>query len=128
MRRDDNVYHYPPAVWERFAAPQFAGQLRGAGVSVLAARTPAARAEIELSVRLGAPRSARFRAYGCPYTIAVGEWLAALIEREAPPAWSRVDAAWIRDALEIPEERAHCAFMAEDILRSLMKDLQRDTR
>jgi NifU-like protein involved in Fe-S cluster formation len=114
-----NVYGYPDAVWVRFLRPRHAGPLEGG--DVVRARTPAASAVIELSVTAGPPLRARFCAYGCPYTIAVGEWLAETLQRDGLARLDRLDAAAIRHALEIPEERAHCALMGEDLIRALQQ-------
>lgn len=121
---EDNVFAYPAPVWARFSHPQHGGSLDGEGGRVAKVRTPAASAELEISFRAGPVTQARFRAYGCPYTLAVGEWLAETLEREGAGALRRIDAAAIRAALEIPEERAHCAFMGEDAVRSLLRQIE----
>ncbi|MFA5940209.1 MAG: aminotransferase class V-fold PLP-dependent enzyme [Sinimarinibacterium sp.] len=115
---------YPLSVWARFSNPAHGGCLQGAAVRVARATTPASRAEMELSLKPGAPLEARFRAYGCPYTLAVGEWLAEVLERDGLPVLRRIDAAAIRSALEIPEERAHCALMGEDVVHSLLSQIE----
>lgn len=120
----DNVFGYPPPVWARFVAPEHAGVLDGDDVLRVRTGTPAARSQLELSLRLAPARAARFRAYGCPVTIAVGEWLAATLEREGVDELDHLDALAIRHALEIPEDRAHCAFMGEDLIRALRRSLQ----
>lgn len=112
-----NVFGYPRPVWRRFSTLAHVGVLDDA-VRVRA-RTPAARAELELSLRPGTPTVARFRGHGCPVTLAVGEWLAETLEREGVSALGRLDAASIRAGLEIPEDRAHCALMGEDLVRAL---------
>lgn len=117
----DNVYGYADAVWTRFLRPRHAGLLDGSDVVRVRARTPAAAAQIELCLRPGPPLRARFRAYGCPYTIAVGEWLAETLEREGLAGLGGLDAPAIRQALEIPEARAHCALMGEDLIRALQQ-------
>lgn len=120
----DNVFAYPLPVWQRFSALSQAGELTGAGVIKVRAGTPASKAVLELSVDPQAPPRARFRGYGCPYTLAVGQWLAETIEREGLAALSGIDARGLREALEIPEDRAHCALMGEDLVRALSKQLQ----
>jgi cysteine desulfurase len=115
---------YPDAVWHRFVAPERSGRLDGPGVVCVQARSPAAASVLELSFRPGPAAQARFRALGCPVTIAVGAWLAQTIEAEGLPALQRIKAATIRDALEIPEDRAHCAFIGEDAVLALKAELQ----
>ncbi|MEQ1438580.1 aminotransferase class V-fold PLP-dependent enzyme [Fontimonas sp. SYSU GA230001] len=118
---DDESGPYPQAVWRRFIRPAHVGTIAGAVHA--RARTPAARAQLDLSLRLD-PLQARFSAYGCPYTLAVGEWLAETLEREGAAVLRRIDAAAIRAALEIPEARAHCALMGEDVVRSLWQQIE----
>jgi NifU-like protein involved in Fe-S cluster formation len=120
----DNVFGYPDAVWQHFVVPQRAGVLTGAGVVCVQARSPAAASVLELSLRPGPPVQARFRALGCPVTIAVGAWLAQRLEDEGLAAVARLDARSIRDALEIPEDRAHCALVGEDAILALRSALQ----
>ncbi len=120
----DNVFGYPDAVWRRFVALERVGKLVGADVICVRSSSPAADSMLELSVRPGAAPQARFRALGCPVTIAVGAWLAHTIESEGMAALQRIDVAAIREALEIPEDRPHCAFIGEDAVLALKADLQ----
>ncbi len=124
MSAAGNVFAYPAPVWVRFTALSHAGVLSGANVLVARAGTPASKAVLELSLVPGSPPRARFRGYGCPYTLAVGQWLAETLERDGITALGRIDARAIRQALEIPEDRAHCALMGEDLIRSLSAKLQ----
>ncbi len=120
----ENVFGYPDAVWRRFVAPERIGVLDAADAIRIGARSPAANARLELSFRPADPAQARFRALGCPVTIAVGAWLAEQLETEGVRALGRIDAKSIRDALEIPEDRAHCAFIGEDAVLALKAELQ----
>ncbi|MFT4046701.1 MAG: iron-sulfur cluster assembly scaffold protein [Solimonas sp.] len=119
-------YHAP--IWQRFRAPLHGGRLEGAQVAEAQAGSPAARSVLRLQVEIddgGAVRRARFQAYGCPTAIAVGEWLSERLESLAPAAWSAIDAAAIRIALEISDDKAHCALMGEDALCALTKQMSR---
>ncbi|HEY1078397.1 MAG TPA: iron-sulfur cluster assembly scaffold protein, partial [Fontimonas sp.] len=111
-------------VWARFSAPGHAGSLSGDAVLQVEVGSPASKARLALSVAPGPPPRARFRAYGCPYTLAVGQWLAETVERDGLQALLQVDARSLRAALEIPEDRAHCALMGEDLVRALRSKLQ----
>ncbi len=124
MSAADNVFAYPAPVWTRFNAPSHAGILAGAHVLVVRTGTPASKAVLELHVDPGPPSRARFRGYGCPYTLAVGQWLAETLERSGIAALEGIDAGRIRQALEIPEDRAHCALMGEDLIRAIQSSLQ----
>lgn len=119
---DDNPHGYAADIWRLFSsAPRAGGFDAGmAGVVVGRAGTPAARSVLELSLRFDGDRvvDARFRAYGCPTTIAVGAWLAAAAVGCTVAELGRLDARALRTALEIAEDRAHCALLGEDALHA----------
>lgn len=120
----ENVFGYSDAVWRRFIASAHAGALSGTGVKTAEAGSPAVKALLRISVKLEQDQvtEARFLAYGCPVTIAVGQWLAEqLIGQKL--AGLRLQAADIRTALEIPDDRTHCALMGEDVIRRLQEQL-----
>lgn len=122
----ENPLGYPAEVWRLFRQTPRAGRLEsGPGVLSAEAGTAAGKFRLRLDCRIEQGRFAdsRFLAHGCPYTIAVGAWLAAWClgrradELAAPPI------AELRAALEIPEDRAHCGLMAQDVLRVLAAQL-----
>lgn len=121
---DDNVFAYPAPVWRRFVETPQAGRFAAGTPGVCSGRagTPAARSVLEIQLRFEGDRvvDARFRAYGCPSSIAVGSWIAewSLGRRRAELAG--LDTRQLRAALEIPEDRAHCALMGEDALRAVL--------
>ncbi len=120
-----NVHDYALPVWQRFESPSLAGRLEGMGVLEAQAGSPAARSVLRLSVRMAQGRieAARFQAYGCPTAIAVGQWLAEQLQAggcgDRPP-----EASQIRAALEIGEDKAHCALMGEDVVRALWNQMK----
>jgi NifU-like protein involved in Fe-S cluster formation len=121
-----NVFGYPAPVWRRFREPAHAGAMVANGAPLLCARagTPASRSLIELALRVdaaGRVTEARFQAYGCPTTIAVGEWLAEQAQGRTLAQWAEITASDIRGSLEIAEDRIHCAVMGEEIVRSMSK-------
>lgn len=124
----DNIHAYSAPLWQRFTAPRHAGELSGAGVYRAEAGSVAARSLLRLDIRVEAARivEARFKAYGCPSAIAVGEWLCEQIEGQGIDILRSPGCAApaIREALEIAEDRAHCALMGEDALRALSKPLK----
>jgi NifU-like protein involved in Fe-S cluster formation len=122
----DNVFGYAAPIWQRFSAPAHAGDLEGPGILSAEAGSPAAKSLLRLQLRLanGAAAEVRFKAYGCPTAIAVGEWLAQWLAGKTPAQWQRLSVAEIRNALEIPDDRAHCAIMGEDVVRALQKQVQ----
>jgi NifU-like protein involved in Fe-S cluster formation len=124
-----NVFGYPTPVWRRFRDPSHAGVLDGAIPGAVRARaaSPASRGQIDLGLRLEPPGKiveARFQAYGCPTTIAVGQWLAEQAQGREVIQLGEITAADIRAALEIGEDRAHCAVLGEDVIRSLMQQVR----
>jgi NifU-like protein involved in Fe-S cluster formation len=118
----DNAYGYAEPIWQHFSRPNHAGEFpRGTpGVKSGQAGSAAARSVLRLQLRFdnGHVAEARFKAYGCPTSIAVGEWIAAWSLGRDAASLSTLSAATLREILEIPEDRAHCALMGEDALRA----------
>ena len=122
----NNGYGYPAPVWEGLLdAGRYAGRLPAetAGLIELRAESRASGASLCLQLQLDASGQrvldARFQALGCPVGIAVGHWLARRARGEPLSALRGLDAAVLRTALEIPEDKLHCALMGEDLLRQL---------
>lgn len=120
-----NPFGYSATVWRLFNEAPRAGALEGAAVRSAEAATPASRSRLRLQVKMADARigDARFQAYGCPTTIAVGAWLAGRVVGRAVAELSGIDAKMIREALEIPEDRTHCALLGEDLVKSLLSQL-----
>lgn len=116
-----NPYGYPPEVWRLFRETPRAGTLEAPALTG-AATTRASSGRLRLQVRLDGERvaDARFQAYGCPTTIAVGAWLAERAVGQPLADLAALRAADIRQALEIPEDKLHCALMGEDAVKSLV--------
>jgi NifU-like protein involved in Fe-S cluster formation len=123
----NNPLGYPDPVWTLFRQLPRSGRLDAAADVQTAVATSAAQgARLQLQVRrdpLGGIQNACFQALGCPYVIATGAWLAQWLtdRRSTEPADEAV--ATLRAALEIPEDRAHCWLMAQDVLRALKPDV-----
>ena len=122
-----NPFGYSEAVWRLFNETPKSGTLQGPGVLSAEASTPANRNRVRLQAKMSGSRidEARFQAYGCPTTIAVGAWLAGWAVGRGIEELARIDAKSIREALEIPEDRTHCALMGEDVLKSLLGQIAR---
>lgn len=74
------------------------------------------RVRFTLAVSEGRIRSIRFRAYGCPYTLATCEWLARTLEGHRPEASSvGSPLEWAR-RLEVPATRLGRLLVIEDAL------------
>jgi NifU-like protein involved in Fe-S cluster formation len=118
----DNPFGYSSRVWKLFIETPRAGLLEGAGVFTGIAETRANQNRLQFQVRLEDDTvvDARFLAYGCPTTIAVGAWLAGEVIGKNVADLQAFKAKDIRQTLEIPEERLHCVLMAEDAIKSLL--------
>ena len=122
----DDDHGYPGPVWEGLLdAGRYAGRLppETPGLIELRAESRANGARLCLQLQLDGSGQrvldARFQALGCPVGIAVGHWLAHRAVGEPLAALRGLDAATLRAALEIPEDKLHCALMGEDLLRQL---------
>ena len=120
----ENVFDYSAPVWQRFLEPAHGGTFGSAvpGVTVGRAGTSAARHWLALEARWvqGRVAETRFSAYGCPTSIAVGDWIAQWSLGRSAQELRQLDASRIGTTLEIPEDRAHCGLMGEDALRALL--------
>ncbi len=121
-----NPYGYSDAVWRLFSETPRAGRFEpvGNGGAVISgsASTPASRSVLSLHLKTGQGRviDARFQAYGCPTTIAVGAWLAQQAVGRRLEELSELKSALIRHELEIPDPRAHCALLGEDAIKAVL--------
>jgi len=127
---DSNPFAYPAPVWTLFrSAPRAGGFAPGTpGVVTGEAQSNAARSRLRLQLRFerGRVADARFRAYGCPTSIAVGAWLAGWAIGKDVRELAGLSAARLRKELEIPDHRAHCALLGEDALRAVLDRLPED--
>jgi NifU-like protein involved in Fe-S cluster formation len=129
---DANPFGYPEPIWRWFRSAPRAGEFAPGtpGVVTGEAGSKAARSRLRLQLRLagGRVRDARFRAYGCPTSIAVGAWLADWAVGKDRVELAALSAARLRQELEIPEERAHCALLGEDALRAILEQWPKEER
>jgi NifU-like protein involved in Fe-S cluster formation len=121
---ESNPLGYAEPIWALFRNPHHAGEFPPGtpGLVTGEAGTKAARSVLRLQLRFeqGRVAEARFKAYGCPSSIAVGAWIAAWAEGKAPAELAGLRAADLRQALEIADDRAHCALLGEDALRAAL--------
>lgn len=124
----DNVFAYPAPVWSRFENPTLAhsigGALQGAELARARVTTPASTAVLELVV---SEHDARFAAFGDPVVIAVGQYLAQMWRAQGAAMLMQVSVEHLIRALEIPEDRRHCALLGEDLVLVLRRDLENPT-
>lgn len=119
----NNALGYPDVVWRLFRETPRAGRIESSVVADAA--VPGSGFRLHLEVQTDGKRiaDARFLAHGCPYTIATGAWLAETLIGLPVTALADPPIAALRAALEIPEDRAHCWLMAQDVLRDLHRQL-----
>jgi NifU-like protein involved in Fe-S cluster formation len=121
---ETNPFGYAEPIWELFTHPPQVGEFPPgtAGVVSGEAGSKAARSVLRLQLRLelGRVADARFRAYGCPSSIAVGGWIARWSLGKTVDELRGLRAAELRQALEIPDDRAHCALLGEDAVRAAL--------
>ncbi len=82
---------------------------------------------IAFQLRLGpdrAVRGARFRAYGCPHTIALASWLTEFLPGRVVAGNFTLDRQRVVQVLELPVEKTHCVIVAEDALRACVAHLE----
>lgn len=119
-----NPHGYAAPIWRLFRGAPRSGRFAPETPGVVAAEagTRAARSvlRLELLLKQGRVADARFQAYGCPSSIAVGAWIADWAVGKTAAELRVLTAADLRGALEIPDDRAHCALMGEDCLRAVL--------
>ena len=121
----ENPFGYGELVWRLFRETPHAGEFAPGtpGLVTGEAGSRAARALLRLELCFGddgVVAAARFRAYGCPTSIAVGAWIADWSVGKNLLQLSGLRAADLRQALEIPYDRSHCTLMGEDALRAAL--------
>jgi NifU-like protein involved in Fe-S cluster formation len=125
-----NPFGYAETIWRLFQETPHAGAFAPGTPGVVSgeAGSKAARSVLRLELRFeqGKVTDARFRAYGCPNSIAVGAWIAGWSRGKSPAELAGLRAADLRQALEIPDDRAHCALLGEDALHAALAQLTGD--
>ncbi|MEM9333920.1 MAG: iron-sulfur cluster assembly scaffold protein [Pseudomonadota bacterium] len=111
---------YNTEVRQRFAAPAFAGRAdtasRGRGQGV----------DIEFSASCDDQRiaSMRFRAYGCPHTIAACDLACEQLEGQPLAALASFSSDGLMRTLSVPVEKTGRILVLEDALRDLNSRLE----
>jgi NifU-like protein involved in Fe-S cluster formation len=67
----------------------------------------------------------RFRAFGCPHTLAAASLVAGRLQGAPLAAASAIDAAGIAHRLDAPAEKMGRLLVVEDAVRALLADLGR---
>jgi NifU-like protein involved in Fe-S cluster formation len=120
---------YSDAVRALFRDLPGAGDLAaGGGVAVSGEAAALDRgAWVRLAARIEEGRFAqcRFRAFGCPHTLAAASWVAGRLSGAPLAAAASLDARAIAQELDVPAEKMGRLLVVEDALRGLLDDLRR---
>ncbi|MDM4769752.1 aminotransferase class V-fold PLP-dependent enzyme [Solimonas sp. SE-A11] len=118
-----NAHGYAAPVWAAFSDPRHAATLPEGAIAA-SAGSPAGALRLRLQAELDGRRIVRaaWQAYGCPVTLAVGEWLAGWLEGRSAGEL-QLSAADLRAALEIGDDKAQCALLGEDAVLALERQM-----
>jgi len=115
---------YGDKLLDYFRNPRCAGEL-DAPARTVRVENPACGDVLQLSLRLedGIIREARFKAQGCPPTIACGSALAEWLQGRACEEARSLDPEGLERILGgLPPASRHAAVLAVEALRKLMRD------
>jgi len=120
---------YSAAVQDHFEHPRQVGVLDAAdsavGTGVAGALSQGA--VIRLQIRINAQgliADSRFKAYGCPATIAAGSLAADWVRGRTPEQALAIGNRQIAEALALPPLKIHCAVLAEEAVKAALADWQ----
>lgn len=120
---------YSDTVRRYFEHPENAGDLdSGPGSTATGAageKRKGVRVQFEIRVDGDCIVDARFRAYGCPHTIATASWLARNISGKNISSLPNIDPIKVAKELDLPQEKLGCVLVAEDALKACVADFRR---
>ena len=123
------IPRYSDAVRALFKALAGAGDLAADGGKTVSGEAAALDrgAWVRFTARIEGGRFAdcRFRAYGCPHTLAAASLVAVRLRGAPLVAASSIDAAGIARELDAPAEKMGRMLVVEDAWRALLADLGR---
>ena len=114
------------AAREHFEHPRHVGALDPAApdVAVALVGEPASGAILQLHLRVNAAgliTAARFKAYGCAWTVACGSLLAEWLDGRTLAEVARFRHHILVEILDVPAEKLHCAVLAETALKTTLR-------
>lgn len=115
-------------VERRFDSPAGAGNIEASREGVVAYGEAEDRSlnvwiRFEVQADGGTIREARFRAFGCPHTIAAASWAAEALRGAPVEALRSFDVDAARRALNVPKEKLGKLLRIEDALRACAERL-----
>ena len=115
-----------PAARDHFERPRQVGALEtDAPAATALVGEPASGAILQLRLRVderGLIAAARFKAYGCGWTIACGSLLIEWLRGRGLAEAARFRHPVLVEALDVPPEKLHCAVLAETALKAALRD------
>lgn len=108
---------YGARVRAYFAAPAHAGALEGAQFVLV--DDQGVRLQLSATVDGGIVSAMRFRAWGCPHTIAVAEAACAVLEGRPVADLLEFSVRGLMEELAVPVEKTGRILVVEDAVRSL---------
>ncbi len=78
----------------------------------------------ELEMERNVVVKARFRAYGCPHTVALASWLTERMVGERVDSSYTFDQQEIRSILDLPTEKLRSVLVAEDAIRACARQTE----
>lgn len=114
---------YSNNVLQHFFQPHGVGLLAAENAILQACVSSTATGTLQLQIQVGADEKisqARFKAHGCPATIACGSWLTLWLTGKFLGEAEKLTSGQIVDALELTSEKIHCAMMAEDAVKAVV--------
>lgn len=110
---------YPPEVWARFRNPRHAGApIAGARVGRGGERKQGGELEFWFTVAGGRVVRTGFRAFGCPYAVAVADLACERLVGKDPGGLLEFDANALMEGLGVPPERFPVRIWIEDAVRA----------
>lgn len=121
--------HYSRLVRDCFEQPLNAGDVsKGAGRVITGAAgetRQGTRVQFQMRVDNDEIVDVRFRAYGCPHTIAAASLLARSISGQKITAMPAIDPQRIAHELELPDNKLGRVLVAEDALKACIENYWR---
>jgi len=118
---------YQSTVMDHFMNPRNAGDLEGAnGIGEVGAAACGDVMRISLRIKDGKIEEAKFRTFGCGTAIAASSITTVLVKGLTVEQAASLTSRDIAEALGgLPPSKVHCPVLAEEALRSALKDYQR---
>jgi nitrogen fixation NifU-like protein len=111
---------YNDAILKHFHEPSHQGPLPQASmIARVGSEMDGRILEMAITVEQDAIVTARFKAHGCPATIASAEWVATYLEGRSLQEAQNFQSAQLMASLQLPGHKHYCALMAEDLVKQL---------